>query len=113
MGEPLVVLFEPRSATSRRKIFQKAFSEALQEADFIWVAPPFDQSRIEKEDQLSADTLVEDLGSKGRLLTGLEPSNARVWAGEILNLTPRPSTLVFLSNGSFSGLLEAICEQVR
>ena len=45
-GKRLVAVFEPRSATSRRKVFQKDYVEAFREADAAFIASPYDQSRI-------------------------------------------------------------------
>src|SRR5262249_29019041 len=57
-GRRLVTVFEPRSATSRRKIFQKDYAEAFGEADSVHIAVPYDQSKIQAHDQFSSDQLV-------------------------------------------------------
>ncbi len=62
----VLAVFEPRSATSRRRVFQKDYVRALSGAHTIYVASPFDQSRIAEKDRFSSTELVEDLRSLGR-----------------------------------------------
>ncbi|MBI4925848.1 MAG: UDP-N-acetylmuramate:L-alanyl-gamma-D-glutamyl-meso-diaminopimelate ligase, partial [Bdellovibrio sp.] len=57
----LIVVFEPRSATSRRKIFQKEYVTAFAEASHIFIAEAFDQSKISLTDRFSSQELVADL----------------------------------------------------
>ncbi|RPI01024.1 MAG: UDP-N-acetylmuramate--L-alanine ligase, partial [Zetaproteobacteria bacterium] len=42
----LVAVFEPRTATSRRKVFQEAYPASFAAADDVIVVPPFDAERI-------------------------------------------------------------------
>src|SRR6185369_6484722 len=65
-GRRLVAVFEPRSATSRRKVFQKDYGQAFGEADSIFIATPFDQSKISPADQFSSQELVQDLVDAGK-----------------------------------------------
>src|SRR5690606_24498497 len=45
-GRRLVALYEPRSATSRRAIFQERYSEAFHHADVVVIGALHDPSRI-------------------------------------------------------------------
>src|SRR6185369_2277830 len=60
-GRRLVTVFEPRSATSRRKVFQKDYGDAFKEADVVFIAVPYDQTKIAASDQFSSSQLVDDL----------------------------------------------------
>ena len=51
---PLWAVFEPRSATSRRKIFQKDYAEAFSEAQHTLIMQAFDQSKISETDRFSS-----------------------------------------------------------
>jgi UDP-N-acetylmuramate: L-alanyl-gamma-D-glutamyl-meso-diaminopimelate ligase len=57
----LLAVFEPRSATSRRRVFQQEFVTAFSEADEVVIGPPYDQSRIPEAQRLDPDRLVADL----------------------------------------------------
>lgn len=102
----LTAVFEPRSATSRRKIFQKEYVLALGEADQIVVARPFDQSRIPVENQFSSDELVEDLRSLNKEAYLLDSVEEGVMS---LAQKARPGDLIaVLSNGGFGGLINKL-----
>jgi UDP-N-acetylmuramate: L-alanyl-gamma-D-glutamyl-meso-diaminopimelate ligase len=57
-------IFEPRSATSCRRIFQSDFARALSSADYV-VLPAVFRSTLPDEERLSAEQLVEDLKAGG------------------------------------------------
>ena len=107
----IVAVFEPRSATSRRKIFQKSYHQAFLESDRVFISSPFDQSRIEKEDQFSSETLVADLlkdGRKAHLMPtvdeGVKQVAAAAEAGDLIAV---------LSNGGFGGFIEKLLVQLK
>jgi len=106
----LIAVFEPRSATSRRKIFQKDYLAAFEEADSIYIARPYDQSRIAEADQFSSETLVDDLQAAGKVAE-LMPSAAE-GALKICQVS-RPGDLVaVLSNGSFEGMVSLLMQNL-
>ncbi len=90
----MVVLFEPRSASSRRRVFQRAYEEAFGSADCVFIAEPFDHA----EDRFSSAELVAALPCSYVL-----PSAGRV---EFVMEHIRPGdTIVVLSNGAFGGIV--------
>ena len=58
-------IFEPRSATSCRKIFQHEFARAFADADRI-VLPAIFRSTLPDEQRLSAEQLIADLKASGK-----------------------------------------------
>jgi len=109
-GRRLWALFEPRSATSRRNVFQQAYAEAFDAADRVILAPPYDTSRIDEGDRFSADQLIEDLTARGVDAETLPDADtiAAVVSAQVL---PHDVVAV-LSNGGFGGvhgkLIEAL-----
>jgi len=59
-GKRLWAIFEPRSATSCRRIFQSEFARALSRADVV-VLPAVFRSTLPESERLSAEELVADL----------------------------------------------------
>jgi UDP-N-acetylmuramate: L-alanyl-gamma-D-glutamyl-meso-diaminopimelate ligase len=110
-GRRIVSVFEPRSATSRRKIFQEDYARAFLEGDACFIAVPFDQSKIAAEEQFSSDQLVGDivrLGHPARQFKEIETGVMEV-AGEA-----RPGDLIaVLSNGGFGGFIPKLLEALR
>lgn len=104
----LVTVFEPRSATSRRKVFQSQYAEAFQEADQIYLSQPYDQTRISKDDQFSSEMLVQDLVAFGKRAE-LMPSVAEGIA--VVAKNARSGDLIaVLSNGGFEGFVTKLTE---
>ena len=62
----LVAVFEPRTNTSRRRIFQAPYAAAFKDADLILVREPPDLWKVEPEEQFSSRQLVADLVQQGK-----------------------------------------------
>lgn len=101
-GRRLVALYEPRSATSRRKTFQNEFAEALALADTVGIGRLFSPDKIPKEERFDPEKLALDLHRNG--------THARYIAdvGEMVDFVVddvRPGDVVVVfSSGSFEGL---------
>ncbi|MBK9293991.1 MAG: UDP-N-acetylmuramate:L-alanyl-gamma-D-glutamyl-meso-diaminopimelate ligase [Oligoflexia bacterium] len=101
-------VFEPRSATARRKIFQTDFAKALSHGDVIILSEPYDQAKIAPEDRFDAKAVIEKCKAyapQKECLIGKD-------ADEIIKLITKrwkPGDVVlFMSNGGFGGIYEKI-----
>ncbi len=102
----LWVLFEPRSNTTRRAVFQKELAESLAAADFAIVAAIPNLEKIPENDRLDPVRLVDDiarLGGTGWYVKELEEIVAKVAE----NALPGDVVAV-LSNGGFGGIHEKL-----
>jgi UDP-N-acetylmuramate: L-alanyl-gamma-D-glutamyl-meso-diaminopimelate ligase len=101
-GRRVVAVFEPRSNTSRRKVFRKEFAAALAEADEAVLAGVFGAGKIPEEERLSPEEVAADIRALGRpaaFIPDVDGIVARLAA------TCRPGDLVLLmSNGGFGGI---------
>src|SRR5436309_1176286 len=68
----LWAIYEPRSATSRRNIFQSEIAEALRLADCIAIPALFKPEKVPAAERLDLPRLVSDLQRAGRLAWNLE-----------------------------------------
>ena len=110
-GKRMVAVFEPRSATSRRKVFQKDYVEAFQEADATFIAAPYDQTRIAAQDQFSSAQLVQDLielGKSAHLMSTVEQGIV-----DVSKFSKDGDLVAVLSNGGFGGFIPKLLEQLR
>ncbi|MBI2606223.1 MAG: hypothetical protein HYW49_09110 [Deltaproteobacteria bacterium] len=107
----LVACFEPRSATSRRRIFQQAYAESFDAADLVFIAKPYDQSAINPREQFSSDELLADLKARGKRAKLLSTSTAGIkdLAGDLRS----GDVLLVMSNGGFDGLLPKLLELLK
>jgi UDP-N-acetylmuramate: L-alanyl-gamma-D-glutamyl-meso-diaminopimelate ligase len=101
-GSRLWILFEPRSNTTRRAVFQNELAEALALADVSLVAPIPDLHKIPENDRLDPDRLGADInryGGSGQCMPDLES------IVEMVREKAHPGDVVaVLSNGGFGGI---------
>jgi len=107
----LWVVFEPRSATSKRKIFQKTFVSAFEVADQIILADLYAPDKIAPEDRLDLEQLVSDLKTIGKTARFIPSANQIV---ETLVTELLPGDLVcIMSCGGFDGIHQKLLNQLE
>jgi UDP-N-acetylmuramate: L-alanyl-gamma-D-glutamyl-meso-diaminopimelate ligase len=104
----LVAVFEPRTNTSRRRIFQAPYAAAFKDADLILVREPPDLWKVEPEEQFSSRQLVEDLERQGRRAFYF-PDTDRLLEG-LLPMLQQGDLVLVMSNGDFDHLVPRLCE---
>ena len=107
----LVAVYEPRSLTSRQRIFQKEYEVAFDTADVVVVARLFEPERFAVEDRLSPEELVAAISARGPEAHYVET------ADEIVAfLAPRletGDTVAVMSNGGFDRLHDKLLDALR
>ncbi len=107
----LWAVYEPRSATSRRNVFQKEIAEALAIADCIVIPDLFKPEKVPENERLNVERLIEDVKRAGR-----DAWNAGTVDGIIqrICLDARPGDFILiLSNGGFGGIYERLPNALR
>jgi UDP-N-acetylmuramate: L-alanyl-gamma-D-glutamyl-meso-diaminopimelate ligase len=96
-------VFEPRSATSCRRVFQDDFAKAFIESgpDETILAPVF-RSTLPEAERLSVDELVRDVSKAGRHARCLPDVDAIVQT--IAREAQQGDLVVIMSNGGFDGI---------
>ncbi len=98
----LWAIWEPRSATSRRSVFQEAYAAAFDEADRVIIADPFDVSRIAEDERFSSERLVQDIVARG--VDAFSLADADAIAATVAAQAHPHDVVAVLSNGAFGGL---------
>lgn len=106
-----IAVFEPRSATSRRKVFQQAYIDALSKADEVWVAVAFNQTSIADNDKFSSEELVNTLREKGINANYFE-NKAQCIKG-IKSSSKSGDVVVIMSNGGFDGIYKDLLSELE
>jgi UDP-N-acetylmuramate: L-alanyl-gamma-D-glutamyl-meso-diaminopimelate ligase len=101
-GRRLVVVFEPRTNTSRRAVFQERYARAFDSADRIIVRAVPDPEKAPEGDRFSSEKLVEDLKKQGKDAVFLPDAKAILKA--LLHSSHQGDVIAILSNGDFEGL---------
>jgi len=98
----LIVAFEPRSATSRRSVFQNDFAQALAGADEVVLAPLYAPEKVPEGERLDVEKLAADLRSQevpARVIAGAEAT-----AEHLVRRSAPGDTVVIMSSGDYGGL---------
>lgn len=102
----LWALFEPRSNTARRRVFQKEFVQAFDSADEILLAPVYQPEKIQESERLDEHQLVQDLQKRRKKARRGASIDELV---QIVTEESRPQDIICLmSNGSFGGIYQKI-----
>ena len=111
-GRRLWAVFEPRSNTSRRKVFQHEFASALAGADRAIVAEPYfkPSDPIADHERLSVDEVIAAIGDMGREARTLPDADAIL--ASLVDETRAGDVVVFMSNGAFGGLPRRFAEKL-
>jgi UDP-N-acetylmuramate: L-alanyl-gamma-D-glutamyl-meso-diaminopimelate ligase len=100
-GQRLWAIFEPRSATSCRRVFQDDFARALGKADKV-ILPPVFRSSLPDDQRLSAEQVIADLQRQGVDARYLPTTDAIVQA--VARDAARGDIVVVMSNGGFDNI---------
>jgi UDP-N-acetylmuramate: L-alanyl-gamma-D-glutamyl-meso-diaminopimelate ligase len=100
-GRRLWAVFEPRSASSCRRVFQQDFAAAFGAADEVVVAAVF-RSSLPEAERLDAAQLVSDLRGRGQRARHL-PDNDEI-IRTIVHEHGDGDVVVLMSNGGFGGI---------
>ncbi|HXE81506.1 MAG TPA: UDP-N-acetylmuramate:L-alanyl-gamma-D-glutamyl-meso-diaminopimelate ligase [Vicinamibacterales bacterium] len=109
-GRRIWALFEPRSASSCRRVFQEAFADAFAGADRAIVASVF-RSNLPESERLSVERLVADLQQRGVWARHI-PETAGIVATVASEAEPG-DVVVIMSNGAFDGLPSKLTAALR
>jgi len=94
-------VFEPRSASSCRRVFQDDFARAFAPADEVLVAPVF-RSTLPESERLSVPRLVHDLAGRGQ--SAREADSIDDIIAAIVREHRAGDLVVIMSNGGFGGI---------
>jgi UDP-N-acetylmuramate: L-alanyl-gamma-D-glutamyl-meso-diaminopimelate ligase len=110
-GRRIWAIFEPRSNTMRRKVFEADLASALSTADAAVLGAVNRGNVLGDDERLSPDRVLQTVRSEGRLAEGFEQAEQ---IAEFLSNETRPGDLVLvMSNGSFDGLCGKLLSKLQ
>ena len=107
-GQRVWALFEPRSNTTRRAVFQKDLADALALADHIVLAQVARLDQLQVEDRLNPVALVQQLSENGRDAVYLPEVDQIVT--HVKARAKEGDLVCVLSNGGFDGIHQKLLE---
>ncbi len=107
----LVAVFEPRTNTSKRALFQQAYAAAFGAADLAVIREPRDIESIPVVDRFSAETLARDLRTRGTEAAAFPTTD------DILDFLEERlqngDMVLIMSNGSFDNAAHRLLTRLK
>lgn len=98
----LIAVFEPRSNSSRRNIFQDRYAASFDAADLVMIPTPPMMDGIPVEERFSSERLVQDLREQG--IDALYFDRTDALLNTLINGARSGDVVLFMSNGGFDRL---------
>src|SRR5881296_1629892 len=110
-GHRLWAVFEPRSNTTRRAIFQQQLPEALKLADGVFISQVARLEQIPEAERLKPERVVAAIAKAGR--PAFYEHNADTIVDRIVPMLRPKDVVVVFSNGGFDNIHEKLLAQLR
>jgi UDP-N-acetylmuramate: L-alanyl-gamma-D-glutamyl-meso-diaminopimelate ligase len=111
----LIAVFEPRSNSSRRNIFQQQYALSFDAADRAFIPEPLLMDGIPLDERFSSRQLVSDLNQRGLAASHCETTDLLLYA--LVKEARSGDVVLIMSNGGFDGLhqrlLKALEEEAK
>ncbi|MDY6989082.1 MAG: UDP-N-acetylmuramate:L-alanyl-gamma-D-glutamyl-meso-diaminopimelate ligase [Thermodesulfobacteriota bacterium] len=106
----IVAVFEPRTNSSRRKVFQQQYAESFDVADLVCVRKPPLTEKIPVQERFSSEQLTQELLGHGKEACYLPDTDAMV---DHLVGVARPGDIILvMSNGGFDNIHERLLKRL-
>jgi UDP-N-acetylmuramate: L-alanyl-gamma-D-glutamyl-meso-diaminopimelate ligase len=106
----LIAAFEPRSATSRRAVFQHDFADALSVADEVVLAPLYSPEKVPEGERLDVERLAADLRREdipARLIASVDET-----AAHLAERAAPGDTVLIMSSGDYGNLHDKLLRKL-
>ena len=110
-GSRIWAVFEPRSNTTRRAVFQHELPEALKLADGVFISQIAKLEQIPEKDRLDPQAVMNSIAASGRPAF-YEPDAAHI-IEKLVPLLKEKDVVAIFSNGGFDGIHEKLLEKLK
>ena len=110
-GHRLWALFEPRSNTTRRAVFQQQLPDALKLADGVFISQVARLEQIPEDERLKPEKVVAAITKAGR--PAFYERNADAIVDRIIPMLRPKDAVVVFSNGGFDNIHEKLLTRLR
>lgn len=103
----IVAIFEPRTASSRRKFFQDAYPSSFKPADLVYIAEPYKKEVLTKKEVFSSKELVSDLNKNDTEAYALKDADAilaDVKHRMFNKLSDKLTIIIVMTSGDFDNI---------
>ncbi len=111
-GQRLIAVFEPRTNSSRRAIFQNDYAVAFDSADLILLREPLPIDGLSTEELFSSSRLADDLQQK-RKLQAEAFADTDTLLDRLGAILRQGDVVAILSNGGFDNIHVRLLQQIK
>jgi len=110
-GHRIWAIFEPRTNTTRRAVFQQQLPDALKTADGVFISQVAKLEQIPEEERLNPEAVVTAIAKAGR--TAFYEENADAIVDRIVPMLRRQDIVAVFSNGGFDNIHEKLLKRFQ
>jgi UDP-N-acetylmuramate: L-alanyl-gamma-D-glutamyl-meso-diaminopimelate ligase len=110
-GHRLWAVFEPRSNTTRRAVFQDQLPDALKLADGVLIAQVAKLEQIPERERLNPEAVVDAIAKAG--LPAFYEENAAAIVDRLVPMLKAKDVVVVFSNGGFDNIHEKLLKRLQ
>jgi len=100
----LVAIFEPRSNSSRKKIFEKDYVTSFDSADVVFLKTPKLRHNDDADDFISPEAIKAGILARNENAQVFTHENVDALAEDIMSTVKEGDIVMMMSNGNFDGL---------
>jgi UDP-N-acetylmuramate: L-alanyl-gamma-D-glutamyl-meso-diaminopimelate ligase len=104
----VIAVFEPRTHSSMRKVFQQDYTTVFDPADRVCIRKPPLLNKVPQGERLSSERLVADLKKRGQAATHFEDTDAII--DDLVQSSTSGDVILIMSNGGFDNIHERLLE---
>jgi UDP-N-acetylmuramate: L-alanyl-gamma-D-glutamyl-meso-diaminopimelate ligase len=109
-GRRLVAVFEPRTNSSMRKVFQTVYPQAFDQADVICIRRPSMLEKIPEDERFSSEDLVAELQRQGKTAAFFPDTESII--DFVVDSGRSGDVVLVMSNGGFDNIHERLLESL-
>jgi len=110
-GHRIWAIFEPRTNTTRRAVFQQQLPDALKTADGVFISQVAKLEQIPERERLNPEAVVTAIAKAGR--PAFYEENADAIVDRIVPMLRRQDIVAVFSNGGFDNIHEKLLMRLR
>ena len=106
----LIAVFEPRTNSSMRKVFQPVYPASFEGADMICIRQPPRLDKVPEAERFSSEDLVRELNRRGKA-ADFFPDTDRI-IGHLVQTAAPGDVILIMSNGGFDNIHERLLKSL-
>ncbi len=102
LTERIIAIFEPRSNTTRRNIFQTELAECFASADVVFISQIARLNLLAESERLDPEKVMADIRAQGKEAFYLP--DAEAISTKVAGIARKGDVIIVMSNGGFGGI---------